>query len=89
MESCIVVGSAVESKLLDKEREDMDPSRAQMHFMLARENVRREVQGEKQERIRTRKTIVLSSIQENRYWSLFVVGIVRPLMNLVHSISVW
>jgi hypothetical protein len=67
----------------------MDPSRAQMHFMLARENMRREVQGESQERIRTREAVVLSDTREQRYWLLSFVGIGRMFMNLVHSMSVW
>jgi hypothetical protein len=67
----------------------MDTSRAQMHFMLARENMRREVQGESQERIRTREAVVLSGTREQRYWSLSVVDIGSMFMNLVHSMSVW
>jgi hypothetical protein len=67
----------------------MDPSRAQMHFMLARENVRREVQEESHKRIRTRKAVVLSSTRENRYWSISIADTGQMLMNLVHSIGVW
>lgn len=67
----------------------MDPSRAHMHFMLDCQRIEREVQGVKYKRIRTREAVVLSNTQENRYWSISIVGIGSVFMNLVHSIGVW
>jgi hypothetical protein len=87
MESCIVVGSAVESKLLDKEREDMDPSRAQMHFLLDRERMRREVEGKRPGSIRTGEAVVLSSKQKSPDRSISIIRIAIMFANLVRRIA--
>ncbi len=65
----------------------MDPSRAQMHFMLDRQRMRREMQEESYEEVRTREAVVPSGVRKSQGWSVSPVHRGKMFMRLVYSIA--